>query len=204
MAGVLLISSNKIKSFTEVNDNVDEKLLLSNIQIAQDLGLQTLLGTRFYNHILDGAKNNTLTAAETTLLQDYIQPYLLWRATWESLPTLWARIMNKAVVVGNTEQGSSIGKGDLSYLRNIHQNRYEFYAQRLMDYIKNNPSDYPIYYQYTSTDGMAPQKENYYGGLHIEPGMRKLPRVGTGWKYGYNGIPSYFNPTDSDCCWDGY
>ena len=199
MSGVLLISAKKIKAFTEVNDNVDEKLLLSNIQIAQDLGLQTLLGTRFYNHILDGAQGGTLTTAETTLLQDYIQPYLLWRATWESLPTLWARIMNKAIVIGNTEQGTSVDKGSLTYLRNIYQNRYEFYAQRAMDYIKNNQADYPIYYQYTSTDGMKPQKENYYGGLHIEPGMRKLPKVGTGWKNNNGSIPTYYDPTE-DCC----
>lgn len=202
MASVLLLSAKKIKSFTEVNDNVDEKLLLANVQISQDIGLQNLLGTRFYNHILEAASGNTLTSAETILVEDYIQPYLLWRATWEALPTLWMRVMNKSIIVGNTEQGQAIDQKGLTYLRNIHQDRFSFYSQRLMDYIKNNPSDFPIYYQYTSTDGMAPQKEQYYAGLHFEPGIRKLPRVGTGSKYGYNGIPSYFNPTDSDCCAD--
>ena len=201
MAGVLLISANKVKAFSEVNDNVDEKLLLSNIQIAQDLGLQTLLGTSFYNHILSAAQGGTLTSAENNLLQNYIQPYLLWRATWESLPTLWMRIMNKSVIVGNTEQGTAVGKGDLTYLRNIHQNRYEFYAQRLMDEIKNNPGDYPLYFSYTSTDGMPPSKENYYSGIYFDSGFRRLPKVGTA-RYGYGGIPSYFNPTDSDCCFD--
>jgi len=34
--GVLLVSSAKIKAFTNVNDNLDEQLLLPNIQIAQD------------------------------------------------------------------------------------------------------------------------------------------------------------------------
>lgn len=198
---VLLVSARKIKTFTETNDNVDEQLLLANVQVAQDLGLQTLLGTKFYNHILTAASGSTLTSAETILLEDYIQPYLLWRATWEALPTLWMRVMNKSVIKGNTEQGTHVDKGDLTYLRNIHQNRYEFYAQRLMDYIKNNPGDFPIYYQYTSTDGMHPSKEVYYGGLHFEPGFRKLPRVGTGRAYG--GIPSYTDPTDSNfCCFD--
>ena len=201
MPGILLLSSRKIKSFTETNDNVDEKLLLANVQVAQDLGLQTLLGTKFYNHILNAASGSTLTAEETILVEDYIQPYLLWRATWEALPTLWMRVMNKSVIKGNTEQGTHVDKGDLNYLRNIHQNRYEFYAQRLMDYIKNNPGDFPIYYQYTSTDGMMPSKEVYYGGIHFEPGFRKLPRVGTGRVYG--GIPTYTDPTDADfCCGD--
>ncbi len=202
MSSTLLVSAKKVKSFTEVNENVDEILLLANIQIAQDLGLQGLLGTRFFTHILDGAKNNTLTAPELTLLQDYIQPYLLWRATWEALPTLYMRVMNKSVIVGSTEQGNPVGSKDLNYLRNIHENRFSFYAQRMMDYIQNHPSDYPLYFQYTSTDGMPPSKENYYAGLHIEPGKRRLPKVGTAGGYGF--LPSYTDPTDPDYCCYGF
>lgn len=198
--GILLVSERKIKAFTEVNENVDSQLLLANIQIAQDLGLQGVLGTKFMNHIMNAAQNNTLTAAENTLLQDYIQPYLLWRATWEALPAFFMRIMNKSIIVGNTEQGAPIDKSQLSYLRNIYQSRYEFYAQRLMDYIKNNQSDYPIYYQYTSTDGMSPSRENYFSGIHIEPGARKLPPYNRGGKK--YGLPTYTSPTGDYCCYD--
>lgn len=199
--GVLLVSSAKIKAFTQVNDNVDDALLLSSIQISQDIGLQTLLGTRFYNHLLDAVQASTLTTAENTLLQDYIQPYLLWRSVWEALPTLYMRIMNKSVIIGNTEQGSAVDKGSFTYLRNIHQNRYEFYAQRMMDYIKNNPGDYPLYWQYTSTDGMKPSRENYFGGIHISNAQpRKLPPVG--WNNGVAGLPAYLDPSSDWCCFD--
>ena len=199
MPAVLLVSSNKIKAFTDVNDNVDEKLLLSNIQIAQDLGLQNLLGTSFYFHILNAAETQTLTGPENTLLQDYIQPYLLWRAVWEALPTLWMRIQNKSVIIGQTEQGSPVGKNEFNTLRQIHESRYEFYAQRLMDYIKNHPGDYPLYFAYNSNDGMKPAKENYYAGLYIDTGRRKLPR----YPGGIQGMPSYIDPTDPDyCCYD--
>ena len=149
--GVLLVSSAKIKAFTNVNDNLDEQLLLPNIQIAQDLGLQNLLGTKFYGTILTNAQNSTLTSAQNTLLQDYIQPYLLWRAVYEALPSIYMRLMNKTVIVGDTEQGKAVSKTDFSYLRDIHQSRFEFYAQRLMDYIKNNPGDYPEYWTWTSS-----------------------------------------------------
>jgi len=201
MSSTLLVSAKKIKSFTEVNENVDEILLLANIQIAQDLGLQGLLGTRFYTHILNAATNSTLTGPELELLQDYIQPYLLWRATWEALPTLYMRVMNKSVIVGSTEQGNPVGTKDLNYLRNIHENRYSFYAQRMMDYLRNNPSDFPLYFQYTSTDGMPPARENYYAGIYIDTGRRRLPRVGTAG--GFGGIPTYTDRTDPDyCCYD--
>ena len=183
MMGVLLVSANKIKAFTNINDNVDEALLLSNIQVATDIGLQTLLGTKFLNHILTASQNNTLTAAETTLVQDYIQPYLIHRAYWESIPQIWSRVMNKSIIVGNTEQGTAVSAGDMKYLRNATQDRYEFYAQRLMDYIKNNPNDYPQYWAYSSTDGMPPVRENYFGGIHITNAMPRHLPPSAPWRY---------------------
>ena len=35
--GVLLISSQQIKAFSNVNENLDDQLLLPNIQIAQEV-----------------------------------------------------------------------------------------------------------------------------------------------------------------------
>lgn len=165
--GVLLVSAQKIKAFTNLNESIDEALLTANIQIASDLGLQSLLGSLFYNYILDGAQNNTLNSVEVNLLQNYIQPYLIHRAYWECIPNIWMRAMNKSIIVGNTEQGTAVSAGDMKYLRNITQDRFEFYAQRLMDEIINHPGNYPLYFQYTSTDGMPPERENYFGGIHI-------------------------------------
>lgn len=191
--GVLLVSAEKIKSFSSINENVDEALLLSNIQVATDLGLQNILGTKYLNLIKNKAQNNTLTAAETTLLQDYIQPYLIQRSYYECIPEIWSRIMNKSIVVGNTEGGSAVSASEMKYLRSITQDRYEFYAQRLMDYIKNNPNDFPQYFSYSSTDGMPPSKENYFSGIHITNSMpRKLPP---------KGIKGYLDPSsDLFCC----
>jgi hypothetical protein len=204
MAQILLVSAKKIKNFTEVNFNTDETLLLSSIQVAQSIGLQTLLGTRFLNHIEQAAANNTLTTAEQTLLDDYIQPYLLWQAVYEAFPTLYARVMNKAIIVGNTEQGSAVDLKTMQYLRQLHTDRAQFYSQRMMDYIINHQQDYPLYFQYRSTDGMPPQQEVYYNGLHFEPGIRILPKVGTGVSRG--GLRGYWERTGPNgwCCGDYY
>ncbi len=193
MAGILLVSAEKIKAFTNINENVDEALLLSNIQVATDIGLQNILGTKYLNLIKSKAQGNTLSSAETTLLQDYIQPYLIQRSYYECIPEIWARIMNKTIVVGNTEGGSAVSASEMKYLRSITQDRFEFYAQRLMDYIKNNPNDFPEYYSYSSTDGMPPSKENYFAGIHISNSMpRKLPP---------KGIKGYIDPSsDLYCC----
>ena len=193
MSSVLLVSASKIKSFTSINEGVDDALILQGIQIGTDIGLQGLLGTKFLNHIKNGAENNTLTAAETTLLQDYIQPYLIQRAHYEILPTLWTRQQNKGIIIGNTEQGNGVGASDMRYLRQMIMDRYEFYAQRLMDYLQNNPNDFPMYYSWSSTDGMPPTRENYFSGVHItNSSPRKLPA-----RYIKGG---YISPTSDYCC----
>ena len=52
MANVLLVSENKLKAFTNVNKNVDMDTIRAEIGIAQDIQLQPLLGTLFYNQLL--------------------------------------------------------------------------------------------------------------------------------------------------------
>jgi|688.fasta_scaffold76060_5 hypothetical protein len=197
---VLLISQTKLKAYTTINQNMDEALLVSMIFIAQDLGLQTLIGTRGYNHYTNLVQANqlsgtTISTADRTMLDEYIAPYLIYRASYEAMPEMFARRMNKAIVVGNTEQGTSIDIKGMEYLRGIEQGRYNFYAQRIMDYILGNPSEYPWYYSFGNIEDMPPQKTQYFSGVWFTPGMRRPPRTGM--------IPSnmraYIDPTLGGC-----
>ena len=52
--GVLLISEVKLKTYTNINKNVDMDVLKAEIQIAQDIDVQTILGTLFYKHFSNG------------------------------------------------------------------------------------------------------------------------------------------------------
>lgn len=171
--GVLLVSQGKLKAFCDINSNLDVELLLPNIAIAQDY-LQGIIGTKLYKHILDAVENSTLTTDEVTLLEEYIQPVLLHRSYYEAIPSLWIRVMNKGIIQGDTESGRSIDAGSMKYLRNIQQNRYEFYQQRLLDYLNSYSELYPQYTSYTSKDGMPPSKNtNLFSGIVIPNGNRK-------------------------------
>ena len=194
--GILLVSAEAVKSFTEVNENLDESILLPNLQISQDIGLQTIVGTPFYTHILDAASGGTLTQQETILVEDYITPYLLWRAVYEALPSIWMRMMNKSVSIGESPNSKSVYKGDLSYLRNIHQSRFEFYSQRLQDYMVYRQAAFPLYFQWTSGEGMPRASVNYFSGIHIPNGPRRP------FNYWNMKMPIYSDPTNPDnCCW---
>tara|TARA_R110000868_G_scaffold39990_5_gene138723 strand:+ start:58 stop:648 length:591 start_codon:yes stop_codon:yes gene_type:complete len=193
--GVILVSAEKVKAFTEVNENLDEALLLPNIQIAQN-GLEYLLGTLFYDHLVLGAETGALDGAETLLMNEYIAPYLLWRATYEALPSIYMRMMNKSVSVGESPNSKAVSRNDMSYLREIQQSRYEWYSQRLQDFLQYRQAQYPLYFQYRAEGGIPRHSVNYFSGIVIPNGPRR----------GFNGrnlgLPVYSDPTNpNNCCW---
>ena len=194
MANVLLVSETKLKAFSSIHQNVDTALLANNIKIAQDLHLQNLIGTRFINDIYDQVRTNTLTQVYKELLDDWISPYLIWASVFEATPEIFMRQMNKSVVIGDTEQGKAISVKEMAYLRELYQSRFNFYQQRLQDQLRNRPNLYPLYFAYTSTDGMAPRRETYFKNIHFPPGNRYPPRRDV-----WRNLPTYRGP-ENDCC----
>lgn len=194
MATVLLVSETKLKAFSTVHQNVDVELLTPMIRIAQDLHLQNLLGTKFLNEIYEQVKTSSLTAINKELIDEWISPYLIWSAVFEATPEIFMRMMNKTIVVGDTEQGKAITIKEMAYLRDIYQSRFNFYAQRLQDQLRNYPQNYPSYYSYSSKDGMQPKRETYFSNIHFPPGNRYPPRGGL-----KRTIPTY-RGGEYNCC----
>lgn len=194
MASVLLISETKLKSFSTIHQNVDSALLAPMIKIAQDLHLQNLIGTRFINELYDQVKTGTLTQVNKELIDEWIAPYLIHASMFEATPEIFMRMMNKTVVIGDTEQGKAITIKEMAYLRDIYQSRFNFYAQRLQDELRNRPNLYPLYYAYSSTDGMPPRRETYMAGIHFPPGNRYPPRRDV-----FRNLPTYRGP-ENICC----
>ena len=199
---VLLISETKLKNFTTIHQNVDMALLTNTIWMAQELGLQTLIGTKgyeYYQNLVLQVQNSggTMSNADRIMLEDYIGPYLIHRAYYEAMPEIYARKMNKAIIAGQTEQGQTVGIKEMAYFRDIEQGRYEFYAQRMQDRIRSYSNDYPWYYSYSDKDGMPNSKQTYFSGIHIAPGLRYPPRSNS-W---YGNLPRY-RGGEYDCCFD--
>ena len=176
--GVLLISEIKLKNFTNINKNVDMDVLKAEIQIAQDIDLQTILGTLFYNHLLSqvSSTGNTFNAAETTLVNDYIQPYLIQQAYFQCIPQLMYRTMNRGIVEGTMENAASVDIETMKYLRSIQKQRADFYMTRLQDYllIGKGQNQFPQYVTQSSIDGMIPDRsQKYYNGIALTHSTRK-------------------------------
>jgi hypothetical protein len=176
--GVLLISEVKLKNFTNINKNVDMDVLKAEVQIAQDIDLQTILGTKFYNHLLSqvSATGNTFNADETTLVNDYIQPFLVQTAYFQAIPHLMYRTMNRGIVEGTMESATSVNIDTMKYLRTIQKQRADFYMTRLQDYllIGRGQNKFPDYVSQSTIDGMIPNRaQKYNNGIYLRHTTRK-------------------------------
>ncbi len=204
--GVLLISETKLKAFTNINKNVDMDVLKAEIQIAQDIDLQTILGTKFYNHLLSqvSATGNTFNPDEKTLVDDYVQPFLIQTAYFNAIPHLHYRTMNRGIVEGTMENATSVDIETMKYLRSVQKQRADFYMTRLQDYllIGKGQNKFPDYTTQSTIDGMIPDRsQKYNNGIFLRHTTRKgyAKRDVTN-----NGIPMYSeleheNPPCADC-----
>ena len=204
--GTLLISEIKLKNFTNINKNVDMDVLKAEVQIAQDIDLQTILGTLFYDHLLSqvSSTGNTFSVEEKKLVDDYIQPFLIQQAYFQAMPNLQFRTMNRGIVQGQMENATSVDIETFKYLRNVQKSRADFYMTRLQDYllIGKGSNVFPQYNTQSTRDGMIPDRaQKYNPGIYLRHTTRK----------GYNkddisrgGIPMYSeleheNPPCQDC-----
>jgi Zn-dependent M16 (insulinase) family peptidase len=161
----LLVSEQRLKQWTSLDENVRLSDLTPHIIQAQDLYIQDTLGTLMYNRIKQGIIDNDLNADETTLLADYIAPTLMQYALYLLLPHLKYKFAEKGILNGTSEETSATSLDELKYLRQETLNTAEFYNKRLREYFIDNPSMFPQY-QNPGTDGMYPNKQNpYFSGL---------------------------------------
>ena len=71
MTTTFIISEEKLRQFTDINDNLDSKLIKNAVREAQDIYLQRLTGTSLYEYILAQIDANTLTGEYKKLVDDF-------------------------------------------------------------------------------------------------------------------------------------
>lgn len=204
MATKLLISENKLKAFTNINKNVDIDAIRAEISIAQDTQLQPLLGSKFYNHLLNQitTTGNTFSADELELVNDYISPFLIQVSYHDMIPHLHYRTMNRGIVEGDMESARSVDLETMKYLRSVQKQRADFYKMRMLDYLitGRGQNKFPDYLNYNQLDGMLPDKGAKYNTPIV---LNNTTRQGYSKQRISRNINSYSDRSHYDCpdCW---
>jgi hypothetical protein len=171
MAYVLLISEQKLKDSTAINLNVDNAILLPYVLQSQQLYVKSKLGTDLYEKlealITAGTVGSAGNEAYKTLLDDYIGSMLPNYALYHCIPFLRFRVENGNIYSKTSENGTPLTTEESQHLREEVLNTAQYFTERMIDYIRNNTSDFPEYSTNSGAD-VNPDKNAYYNGMNLE------------------------------------
>ena len=160
---VLFVTKNDIVRFTALNGNVDVDKYLQFVKVAQDLNIQSLVGTKLFEKIKNDIIAGTLADPYLSLLNDKIKPMVIHYAMVEYLPFAAYTIGNKGIFKHTSETGQVVDKAEVDLLVEKSRSLAEHYAQRFIDFMNYNQVDFPEYYTNTNDD-IYPTRNNGFNG----------------------------------------
>lgn len=165
---ILFISADTIKERSGLHYNVDEKLIKPEIKTSQDMYILPALGSALYNRLQDGISCNNLTCDEKTLLDDYVADTLVNYVLSELPQGLSFQFYNKGLIRKSSDNTDMPSMQDLIDIANRYRSRAEFYKQRLIKYLKQNQTLYPLYLNFGSgIDAIKPDNDAYRASIWL-------------------------------------
>lgn len=151
------IKSEYVKEHTSLYNNTNPKYIDSAIEIAQQIGLQSILGTFFYKEIEKSIEEEKVAEKGfKELLEDYIQPYLCQQVISDLIVEISFKIGNGGVAQYQTDSQSLSDRNTIDYVKTFYQNRADFYKERLQRYVCAN------FNSYLKTESSSDLKPNTY------------------------------------------
>ena len=151
-----LITKSEVISRCITNANFDTHLIKDTfIEIAELNHVKPFLGEDLYDACVAGGY--------VTLVNDYIQPMLIYYALVDYLPFSAFQVKNGGIFKHISENAESATKEEIDFLVQKYRDKAEWYTRRFIDYMSFNQSLFPEYYSNTNND-IYPDKDATFQG----------------------------------------
>ena len=141
-----IITPQELKEQSLVDINVLDFYCDQAIKISQEVNLCKLIGQSLYDVIIAKIDDNTLSGKYAILVDDYIKDYLYLDSTAEIQIPLAFKNRNMGVVRTTDPEVESVELKDITYIKKYYSDRADFYAQKIVNYIRKNSADFPEYH----------------------------------------------------------
>lgn len=181
---ILLISEDYIKSESNLDNNVSGKYLQSAIKLAQDIALQSTIGTKLLESLqkkcIDTEDNidNEENIKYKELLDYYIQPFLLYQVLSDIIIPITYKLSNFGVMRTDDEKDIVAEHSQVNLLKKYYQDKADFFKTRLQDWVITYYNDFPELYSYKPLKDMYPNLYSSSSCTIWLGGAR-----GKGWRY---------------------
>ncbi len=144
MTTTLLISEAKVRAFSDINESVDDSLMVNAIREAQDIVMQPIMGTKLYNTLIEKIDNNSLSGSYQTLVDDYIQPALIYASLYNITENVYVRTRNNGLLTPTGGENSvNVDKTMYDTKRQSISNKQQFYSDQLSRYLNEKYNLFP-------------------------------------------------------------
>lgn len=169
MSKILLISVNEVKKKVNFDGNIDDDRIVSSIETAQERHVENYLGTslkrKLQSLLSGGTMDDPGNAAYKTLWLDYVKPMMVWFTVETYLPWAMFKITNGGISKHQSETSVSASLSEMRILLQESRENAEHYTRRFIDYVCDNPEDFPEYVTQTNNSDMRPDRDvNFAGG----------------------------------------
>jgi len=156
MATILFINRTDLVRNSILDGSVDTDKFIQFIKISQQINIQNYLGSKLYDKytliIKNGDINEAAFADYKELLNEFIQPMLIWFAQVDYIPFAAYSIKNGGVFKGSSENAETVNKTEVDYLVEKARTHAEWYSRRFIDHMTFNQSKFPEYTTNTNDD----------------------------------------------------
>ena len=152
MATALFINRTDLVKNSIIGGGTDSDLFLQYIKLAQEIHIESYLGSKLYDKISADIVAGTLTGNYLLLVKTYIQPMLIHFAMQEYLPFAAYKIKSGGIFKGTSENAETVNKEDVDFLVGKEREHAEHYTRRFVDYICDNSTLFPEYLTNTGSD----------------------------------------------------
>lgn len=149
-----------------LDGNLDTDKFIMHIKEAQQIHVRNYLGTDLYNKISADIVAGTLSGDYLELVNDYIQPMLIYYAMVDYLPFAAYQVKNGGVFKHTSENSETASKEEIDFLVNKYRDKAEYFTRRFIDYMSFNQELFPEYYT-NSNDDIHPDKDSLFQGWQL-------------------------------------
>lgn len=175
-----LFNEEYLKEYSLLPTNFNTKEVWNFIPLTEQLHIVPVIGQALYEELLDQVEKNEVTPANASLLLE-IYPFEGLALMEVCMPYLAMHISEVGITLGKSENSDSASVEHINYLTNYVRSQMEPLKTRLVDFLNEHSSLYPLYNKPTSVCSDQTKTWNVYGMNQINTDYdfnRLTPQLG--------------------------
>jgi hypothetical protein len=159
------ITENFLKEKTPITRNIEASDITPFVYTASDMYIKDILGSYFYDDILNKYNAQTLSVNETVLVS-LIQPTVAWYAASFAVKGVHYSLRNKGIQLQDGENSTAASQDEVVMTSKDYSQTGDFYAERLRKYLVLNKDLFSVFTNKLNTSScltdITPRKDDGY------------------------------------------